>query len=357
MSAKQMPYTVVCCSEFADPQWRWIEQGFDPSYISFEFVRCVPRYKFEQNKWLNLARIRGCYFAVRLARKINARAIVTHGPTLAAWCCVFGALTRLKIPLLAHSFNFSKAPNGIKRRFFSILLRRADSFVVFSTMERELYAHTFHLPRDRFSVVLWSVNRPKVGHLGSPLQLGAYVSAIGGNARDYRTLLSAAAELPHIQFVLVVRPESLRGLIVPQNVLTFQNLPDGLAMNVLFYSRFMVLPLADFNIPSGHVTLVAAMHLGKAVIVTDALGVRDYIRNGENAVTVPVASVVDLVIKISQLWNDTEFCARLGESGQHFAARECSEECITRHFRDWLVAKRLASELEGADVDHDLNGQ
>jgi glycosyltransferase involved in cell wall biosynthesis len=248
----------------------------------------------------------------------------------------------LRIPILAHGFNFTALPNSLKRLLFARALRRVDRFVVFSTVERALYAHAFGLPLDRFDLVLWSVNPPKVDNPEAPFQAGDYVSAIGGNARDYRTLLSAACQLPHIQFVLVVRPESLRGLEIPRNVLTYVNLPNGLTMNVLFYSRFMVLPLADASVPCGHVTLVAAMHLGKAFIVTDSLGVRDYIRNGENALTVPATSVGDLVATIEGLWDNRLLCTQLGENGQRFAERECSEERITEHFRGWLAVKGVA---------------
>jgi glycosyltransferase involved in cell wall biosynthesis len=338
-----MPYTIVCCSEIADPHWRWIEGSLDRSQVHLEFARCVQRYRFENN-WFNFSRIRGCYHATKIARKTNALALVTHGPTLAMWCCIFASLAGLRIPILAHSFNFTTLPVGLKRCLFSRVLRRVDSFVVFSTMERALYAHTFGLPLERFDVVLWSVNTPKLDRAESPLQSGAYVSAIGGNGRDYRTLLSAASELPHVQFVLVVRPESLRGFDIPRNVLTYENLPNGLTMNVLFYSQFMVLPLADFNVPCGHVTLVAAMHLGRAIIATDSLGVHDYIRDGENALTVPVASVDELVAKIELLWNNKLLCTRLGENGQRFAEEECCERHITEHFRRWLSAKTVDCE-------------
>jgi glycosyltransferase involved in cell wall biosynthesis len=137
----------------------------------------------------------------------------------------------------------------------------------------------------------------------------------------------------------VVRPDNLRGLDIPPNVLTYENLPNGLAMNVLYYSRFMVLPLANASVPCGHVTLVAAMHLGKAFIITDSSGVRDYVYDGENALTVAAGSVDDLVAKIEILWSNTPLCAKLGEKGLRFAVQECSEGRITEHFRGWLATK------------------
>ena len=88
------------------------------------------------------------------------------------------------------------------------------------------------------------------------------------------------------------------------------NLPLGDAMNVLHHSRFMVLPLINSEVPCGHVTLVAAMHLGKALVITDSTGVSDYVRNGENALTGPTGSVEMLIAATKRLWENPMLCAR-----------------------------------------------
>ncbi len=36
--------------------------------------------------------------------------------------------------------------------------------------------------------------------------------------------------------------------------------------------------------PCGHVTLVSAMHLGKAFVISNSSGVKDYVQHGENAI-------------------------------------------------------------------------
>jgi glycosyltransferase involved in cell wall biosynthesis len=234
--------------------------------------------------------------------------------TLAVLFALFARAFGLKIPILAHTFNFTTLPPLAKRPLFTLALSQIDRFVVFSNMERELYAKTFGLPVDRFDVVCWGVRPPEVDSPEVPFEQGNYVSAIGGNARDYRTLIETARMLPQIRFVLVVRPESLRGLNPPSNVVVHTSLPFGKTMNVLLHSRFMVLPLAGSEVPCGHVTLVAAMHLGKAFVITDSTGVRDYVRNGENALTVSPGSVESLVAATRRLWEDPVFCARLGKN-------------------------------------------
>jgi glycosyltransferase involved in cell wall biosynthesis len=327
---------VVCCSEIDDPNWRWLEPALG-DMCHFHFVRCVPRNVLEKKlRVLNLSRIRGCFETVMLARRMHADVVVTHGPTLAAWCSIFGFVFSLKGTILAHSFNFTELPNLLKRFIFSIAFKRVDRFVVFSNAEKTVYAEAFSLPEGRFEFVHWGVRPPNV--IGpSPLTRGNYVSAIGGNARDYTTLISAARQLPDIPFVLVVRPFSLAGIDPPPNVTVHINLSVEASMNILCYSRFMVLPLVSSVVPCGHVTIVAAMHLGKAMAVTASLGVSDYVKHGENSLLVPPVDINSLVQAIRDLWSDSELCTRLGESGQRFALQECTEDRIADHFRRWLL--------------------
>ena len=333
---------VICCADFADSKWRWIEGPLSDTGIRFEFVRAVPRNLFERGiTSLNLPRLRASLEAVRLARKKKADAIVTHGPALAAWCGLFARILRLKIPIVAHSFNFTELPNATKRTVLGSMLSNVDRFVIFSSLERSLYAKAFDLPEDRFDMVHWGVNPPPVDSPEHPLEPGEYVCAIGGNARDYGTLLEAARLIPHIRFVCLVRPDSLAGLGVPSNVTVHTNLQFGQAMNLLLHSRFMVLPLVHSEVPCGHVTIVAAMHLGKAFIVTDSEGVRDYAQDGYNAVTIPPRSAAALAKATERLWKAPALCKSLGENGRRFARRECTEERVVQHFREWLASKGL----------------
>jgi glycosyltransferase involved in cell wall biosynthesis len=332
---------VVCCAAIADESWRWIESPLADTGLTFEFARCVPRHFFERRGPLNLARVRGAWEAIRLARRSDAKVIVTHGPTLAAWCAIFARVLRVPVPIVAHSFNFTTLPTGAKRRVFTWALSTIGRFVVFSTAELDIYAKAFSLPVERFDVVLWGVRSPLVERPQVPFESGEYICAIGGNARDYHTLVETARHVPHMRFVLVVRPDSLRGLAVPANVTVRTNLPLGMTMNVLLHSKFMVLPLIGSEVPCGHVTLVSAMHLGKAFIITDSSGVRDYVRNEENAITVAPGSIESLLSAIRKLWDDETLCARLGNAGKAFARRECTEDRIVEHFRKWLVSAHI----------------
>jgi glycosyltransferase involved in cell wall biosynthesis len=325
---------IVCCSEMSDPSWRWIERQMPDAH--FEFVSCFPKNRFEKGfRFLNLARFRGSIEAVRLAGKIKADVLVTHGPTLAAWCGLWSRVLGLRSLLIAYSFNFVKLPDKLKQRVFAFGLHRVNRFTVFSTVERGLYAKTFSLPIERFDFVHWGVEVPASI---SFQHTADYVSAIGGNARDYRTLIEAARLTPEILYALVVRPSSLEGLSIPPNVSVHVNLALDSTMGLLKGSRFMVLPLDSSEVPCGHVTIVAAMHLERAMIVTDSSGIADYVKDGENALTVPVADVSELVAAARKLWSDYSLCESLGKNGKLFSSERCMEQNIVRHFQRQLLA-------------------
>jgi glycosyltransferase involved in cell wall biosynthesis len=338
-SRRRMSHLIVCCAEIADPNWRWIEGSLASDKFRFQFVRCVPRNWIERNfKLLNLARLRGCFEAVRIAKRQHALVLVTHGPTLAAWCGVFGSIFGLKTRLLAHSFNFTRLPSKLKIVMLKLGLRQADRLVTFSRIEREVYSRAFNLPKDRFYFVYWGANAPIVSDDDS---FGHYVSSIGGNARDYATLMDAARRLPRIPFIVVGRPENFAGLDLPQNVTRHVNTPLDFAMNLLKNSRFMVLPLNSSEVPCGHVTIVAAMHLGKAMVVTASSGVDDYVLANENALVSPTKDAHAMSTLIEKLWDDRDLCAQLGSNGKSFALENCSEQKITENFQAYLEKIRI----------------
>jgi glycosyltransferase involved in cell wall biosynthesis len=174
-----------------------------------------------------------------------------------------------------------------------------------------------------------------------PLVEGDYISAIGGNARDYATLMSAAEQLPEVPLVVVARPRNLRGLRIPPNVRTFTDIPFPDAMSVLANSRFMVLPLTGTDVRCGHVTLVAAMHFAKPFIITNSTGVADYVDHGETAIACPAFDPKGLCEAIRELWDDPERCLAMGENGKAFAGLNCSESSARRHLASLLASRGL----------------
>jgi glycosyltransferase involved in cell wall biosynthesis len=343
--------TVISCSEVEDPNWRWFEKSLAEIGVRLVLMRAIPRNFLERGvKVVNLPRPRTALKAVWAAKRNKAQVIVTHGPGLAAWSGAFARILKTDVKIVGHYFNFPELPGFgfAKRRALAWMLSRVDRIVVLSAFERDVYSEAFSLPRDRFDVQLWGISPPTVHSPDKALEPGDYVCAIGGQLRDYVTLVEAARQLPHVRFVLVVRPDNVAGLELPTNVTVYLNFPFNKTMNIMKYSRFMVLPLSDAKTACGHVTLVAAMHLGLAFIVTDSAGIRDYVADGSNGVTVPPRSSARLAATVEGLWNDRDLCKSLGENGQRFAQARCSEEQVFLHLRALL--NDFAREASGADA-------
>jgi len=342
------PTRILVCSPYSQPGWRWLADTpqLRNQPIEWEFVHRIEATFLERKVHTpDIALIRAARRAIRIIRQRGIDLLVTHDPRATWWCACFAARARVTVRHLACSFNFANLPRGVKRTLMTRAFAKVDRFVVFSHAERDLYADYFNLPREKFDVKLWGVGPPEIAAApDSPTepQADQYLCAIGGNRRDYATLMAAMAKLPHIPMVVVARPHNLRGLTIPSNVTVRCDIPLPQAMRILHRSRFMVLPLDSSTVPCGHVTLVAAMHLEKTFIVTRSAGIADYLADPAtarpNGIACDVASPQSLADSVHSLWNDPALAAQLAGNAKAFAQTYCTEESMAEHFRAQLQA-------------------
>jgi glycosyltransferase involved in cell wall biosynthesis len=327
---------VICATIGHEPSWKWFAPVFDQ--IRWEFFGADPQSWLERKvSRPALASWRSCWEAGRAARREHAAMLFSHDARITFRCAQAVRIQGARVPHVAWGFNFTTLPKGPARRLMAAAFSRVDRFIVYSTMERSLYTDYFGIDPRRVDVVLWGVGHPRVEPPDVPLEKGDYICALGGNARDYRTLFAAMARLPEIPLVAVLRPANVVGLTVPANVRLHFNIPSSQANNILAYSRFMVLPLSGQDVPCGHVTLVAAMHLKKAVIISNSMGVSDYVREGVSSLCVPVGDVDALALRIGELWNDRQRTGQFGDAGHALALAHCSEDSIKSHLKKVLL--------------------
>jgi glycosyltransferase involved in cell wall biosynthesis len=321
---------IVCCSPDYGESWRRLGPGITGEGVEWVFFDDRPIHFWEKIiRHPNVGMMRACLRAVRRATKGRAKLLITQDPRTTFWCALFSILLNRRIDHYVFSFNFPELPTGLRYRLMRHAFKEVQQLSVHSSMERDLYSRYFDIPKDRISLRLWSIGIPDVSP-DYPLQEGRYVSSIGGNGRDYRTLLGAAGRLPDVSFVLVVRPESVASLEVPPNVKVMVDVPFEEAMNIMRHSAFTVLPLSGSTVPAGHVTLVCAMHLAKAVVATDSAGIYDYVRSGHNGVLCEPFSPDSLARAIAKLWEDPAEIARLSENNHRFGIENCTEDKMRR---------------------------
>ena len=332
-----MTVQILNVSEF-DSSWNWLAHRFASDNLVWR--SCNTHVKTSGLSRLDrpLGRMGAALTARRLIREHAGRSVVvSHAPRVALYSECLARPAASQALHLVFSFNFTDLPTGVRRSVLSRYLKRADRFVVASTIERAMYSEYFELEVDRIDLLLWGI-QPPVEELTKAARFSntQYICAIGSQARDYDTLIEAMRRIPYIKLVLVATPDSLPQGVVPPNVRVLTNVPFADAMNVLAHSMFMVLPLRDSTVPCGHVTAVAAMHMGKAILATDSTGLSDYLKDGSNAEFFSPRDPKQLAEKIERLFSQPLLCQRLGTYASTFARQHCSEDSTAAYFRRYL---------------------
>lgn len=158
-----------------------------------------------------------------------------------------------------------------------------------------------------------------------------YILCIGYNKRDWNTLLKAFGRVKtDVQLRLlgkediVCRDERVKAVgFVPVSELKKQ----------IAGSLFGVLPLKAFNYSFGQMTLLQQMSMGKAVIAADVPSLRDYMKDGENALCYPPEDAGALADRIRIFLEQPDRRAEIG--------RKAAEE-----IRQHLNEKKMAGEIE-----------
>jgi len=320
--------------------WRWFEPLFPE--VKFHFVTDQPN---TLERWLHMARLsraRACLQAVWTARRVEARALFTDAPTLAALCGLFATCVRPHGALFDFAFAQTPLPEGLPRWLLRLGLRQVDRFVAFSSADRQLYAEAFDLPLERFDVLPRAT--PTLPMCDGRVESGDYVCAVGGNARDYATLLKASELTPEIPLVIVARPENLAGMDIPDRVRVHVNIEAAKANNIFAHARFIVLPRTAGAIACGHVTMLASMYVGRPFITTRASSGPDEIAAGDTTTSRALDSEVAcrafdpeaLAHVMRTLWHDPARVERLAEEARAFAQRNRSERAAIEQLRRTL---------------------
>ncbi len=324
---------VVSFSEL-EPNWNWLAHRFTAhstlrwAHVSTQTSK-LPRRLPRRHTWQRLAAAWNC----RALLQPGDSVLVSHGPKMTMYAALANAGRVNRSPHLAFSFNYTRLPDGPSRRLQRYAFRFVDRFVVSSTMEQSLYADYFGIEPRRIEMIHWAVRPPEMSAAEPALVLGDYICAVGSQGRDYGVLVEAMKSLPRVKLVIVATAEAMRGIErIPANVEVRSNIPLREATNIIGHSKCMVLPLLGQHVPCGHVTIVAAMHLSKAIVATASSGIADYVHDGVNGRLAAASDHARLAALIAELVESPDDCRRLGEAGQRFAQRHCSEDNAVAFF-------------------------
>lgn len=215
---------------------------------------------------------------------------------------------------------------------------RRTTFCVLTRFEAESFPQTWGLRSSRVRFTAW----PATLKDALPSTDNGRVFAGGNSLRDYGPLIAAAGSIaaPVDIATSVVEPGVLGPL--PAN-LTVGPRPQAEYDEMLRSAAVVVVPLqARDDRASGQTTYANAMARGKAIVITDTPGVRDYIADGETGVIVAPGDAEAMSAAIGRLLADRAERERIGAAARVYAL---SELTLTRYATRLLevVDQTLAS--------------
>jgi len=281
------------------------------------------------------------------ARARSARLSVGHAAaawrTLGELDAVFSDGEHVGVPLalamrasgrgIPHLMLGHHLTTGQKRRVFRLLRpqERITRIIVHSRRQLTLIEAELGVPGHMLRFVpyfadtrFWSPQ---------PVAEEALVVSAGREHRDYSTLAAACADLPTRVFVAAGSLFSPGARYAPP-VAWPDNARTGSADHLelrAWYARASVVavPLVPNDFQAGVTTLLEAMAMGKAVVVTATEGQRDIVQDGVTGVTVPPRDVAALREAVARLLADPGERARLGANARDLATRRFSLDVYT----------------------------
>lgn len=191
-----------------------------------------------------------------------------------------------KTPIVLGECQWKLGGSRLDRLTTRLGLRALDgprvAYCVLTRWERGRFAATWGVDPERVFVTPYC-HTLSDADLAAPTSTRGGVFAGGNSLRDYGPLVAAAGELD----VPVTLATKLVDGPLPANI-TAGPVPYERFFELLRNARAVVVPLADRNDrTAGQQTYLNAMALGKAVIVTDSPGVREYVEDGRTGIVVP----------------------------------------------------------------------
>lgn len=234
----------------------------------------------------------------------------------------------------------------IYQKIFRYFLRSpyVNKFVSFSSRDISQLLETFgqDLSNKLFYIPL-GINMPLTKIEKRPFQnlaqhkkisTGYYLS-LGSSNRDYITLIKAFRELD--QRVKILCPLRLINMItLPKNVEVYQGLYSKKATELIKSAKAIIIPLKRSPFPSGQLTAIQAMRMGKPIIVTRHTGIYNYLAD-DCCIFVEPESPEEIIRAVNQIEKVNGLSKRIALKAQQKYERNFTSE----HF-----ALRLANLLQ-----------
>jgi glycosyltransferase involved in cell wall biosynthesis len=233
-------------------------------------------------------------------------------------------------------------------------LRRIDRILVHSANQAATLAVELGVPPGRVHVVPYGIDTDFWRPQGGPEQ--DLVVSAGREHRDYATLVAACAGEPYRVYIADGSSHSPRARLrepvqwpgnVERGCLGLAELRDRYAAACV-----VVVPVAPTDFPAGITTLLEAMAMGKAVVVTSTEGLQGIVEDAVTGLVVRPGDVTGLRAAVRRLRDDPDERARLGRAARQAVLERWSlgsyADQLGRHLHEVYEAAARGAGVEAS---------
>jgi glycosyltransferase involved in cell wall biosynthesis len=239
----------------------------------------------------------------------------------------YGILKRLchsdKLPMhIIQDFHIDLSQTRLLYRFQLALLKLAipgiDYFFCTSTEEEAIYSRMFNIPRSRIVFLPLVESTSNFEEPSQPKK--DYIFSYGKSDRDFDTLIRSVTPLNLKTYILsrTYKPK----VPVPENVGIIR---DYVSRNEMVQwitsSRMVVLPLQDYRISAGQISMLEVMALARPLIITENMATKEYAAHQQTALFFDAGNDKELAGHIQYLWNHMETAEQMGQKARQAAAK------------------------------------
>jgi glycosyltransferase involved in cell wall biosynthesis len=286
---------------------------------------------------------------VRAARLLGRDAgLAMHGCLRARhYDVIFSNGENVSVPLAAMLAMRPRRPRHVlighrlsapkKKVFLKALRSGFDAVFVYAEAQKTYAERVLGIPASRLHLIPFHADT-RFYYPMAEARVEQRISSAGLELRDYPTLIEAVRGLDVDVRLAAASPWSKR-----KNETENRELPPNVSARGYGYrelrdlyasSRFVVVPLYDTDFQAGVTTILEAMAMGKAVIVSRTRGQRDVIRDGINGIYVPPGDAEALRRAITDLLAAPGRAAELGANARRTIESEMSLDRWTERIAD-----------------------
>lgn len=238
----------------------------------------------------------------------------------AAALLALGSLAGFRVPVAIGDIGLTEGWR-LRERLLDFVVPRADAIYVLGSNQVD---HIHRRWRTRADVRFIHQHVDAEFYQPSRAASDDHVLSVGDDGgRDFDTLLAAFTGL---EATLLLKSSLFPPGAELPNVQVVRERVGAHAYRELFQrASLVVVPLHPMVTASGVSTVLEAMAMGKALIVSDSPGIRDYVAHEQTALVVPCGDASAMRAAIQRLLREPDTRARLGGAARAFVERNCTD--------------------------------